>query len=341
MNKNIFKVADLFCGIGGFRLAINQLNQKCVFSSDIDKKCQDVYELNFKEKPVGDITKIKTGDIPSHDILLAGFPCQPFSYAGKKEGLNCENNGQLFFEIIRILNNHKPKMFLLENVKGIKSIDKGNTVKNIINSLEDIGYKTFSTVINSHDFGVPQYRERWYCVGFDKNIDFNFPIGDKKGTKIRDIIEKNLKDNSLALPEREKLLIKNHFSSNDIRVKHDWKYSRPESKIGKHGMYSYLKPDNTLRFHIGDRSKTQIQDFYYSSIDSVSAAIIVTRAPKLWDLKRHLSLTECKRLQGFPDNFKFDCVSNNIGKKLLGNSVTVPVIKSILKSMINKYQSIL
>jgi DNA (cytosine-5)-methyltransferase 1 len=339
MKKNPYKYIDLFAGIGGFRLAMDNLGLKCEFSSEINKSCQDVYELNFGERPSGDITKIKLESIPNFDILVGGFPCQPFSYAGKKNGLKDPRNGHLFFEILRLLKNkeRKPKMFLLENVKGIKSLEKGKTVLNILRSLTDSGYKVYDSVLNSYDFGVPQYRERWFCVGFDRNIHFEFPKGKKSGSKLSDIVEVNEKDSKLRLSDRELTLIKNHFKSKDIRVKHDWTYSKPDSKMGKYGVYSYLKPDKSLRFHVGDFAKSQIQDFYYTSLDGVAPAIIVTREPKLWDLKRRLSLLECQRLQGFPDNFKFDGVTNGVGKKQLGNAVTVTVVQEIIKCMLTAY----
>ncbi len=331
-----YSFIDLFAGIGGNRIAFEKSGARCVFSSDIDKYCQLVYKQNFNEEPAGDISKIDANSIPDFDILTGGFPCQPFSYSGRLKGFEDKTRGTLFFDIIRIIKAKKPKMFLLENVKGLKSHNKGETLKIIEDSLIKLGYSIHWKIINSHDFGVPQKRERWYCVGFDKNIDFKFPIGNKKGSTLADIVDVNNNDPSLKLSQFEIDRIDFHFKSTDIRVKHDSSKYEPSTKKGKHGVYSFLKPDNTLRFHVGDFAKTQIQEAYYVSLKSYAPAIIAAREPKLWDLKRKLSVDECRKLQGFPDWFKFN-VSNNQAKKQLGNSVAIPVIEAIAKTMIHYY----
>lgn len=333
----MYSFIDLFAGIGGFRIALNKNGAFSVFSSEIDENCQKVYFNNFKELPAGDITKINAKSIPDFDILAAGFPCQPFSYSGKLEGFNDKTRGTLFFDIIRILKDKHPKMFILENVKGISSHDKGKTLITIEESLRNLGYKFFYKILNSHDFGVPQKRERWYCVGFDKDVNFEFPIGPKKRTTLKDIVDVNLEDDSLTLTEFELNRINFHFQSKDIRVQHDNSKYGKNTKKGKHGIYSFLKPDKTLRFHVGDFAKTQIQEAYYCSLDSVAPAIIATREPKLWDLKRRLSVKECQRLQGFPDSFKFN-VSDRQAKKQLGNSIAIPVVEAIVKKMIEAYE---
>lgn len=331
------KFIDLFAGIGGFRIALENHGQTCVFSSEIDKYCRQVYEHNFGVIPSGDITKTQAKDIPDFDILAAGFPCQPFSYAGKLEGFNDKTRGTLFFDIVRIISEKKPEMFLLENVKGLKSHDKGKTLDTILSTLKELGYTTYWTILNSHDFGVPQVRERWYCVGFKKKIQFEFPKGTKKNTVLRDIIDFDNTDESLKLSEFELSRIQHHFASSEIRVKHDNSQYKPNTKKGKYGVYSYQKPDGTLRFHIGDKAKTQIQEAYYCCLDSVAPAIIANREPKLWDIQRRLSVNECRKLQGFPDWFEFN-VSNLQAKKELGNSVAVPVIDAIVENMLNYYK---
>jgi DNA (cytosine-5)-methyltransferase 1 len=175
-----FKFIDLFSGIGGFRLAFESVGGDCVFSSDIDKWANQTYFENFEEYPCGDITKIPTSDIPSHDILCGGFPCQPFSIAGRRLGFG-DTRGTLFFEIERILKEKRPRAFLLENVKGLVNHDKGNTLKIILTKLKELGYNVFYEVLNSADYGVPQNRERIYLVGFLDNVqDFNFPLPLKK-----------------------------------------------------------------------------------------------------------------------------------------------------------------
>lgn len=327
---------DLFAGIGGFRIALEKHGAKCVFSSEIDLNCKKVYSENFNETPSGDITKIDVSEIPNFDILTAGFPCQPFSYSGRLEGFNDLTRGTLFFDIAKIISEKKPKMFLLENVKGIISHDKGRTLSTIIEVLSGLNYDLHWTILNSHDFGVPQSRERWYCVGFDKKTDFQFPSKSLYKPILADIIDIHLNDPNLKLTKFEMSRINHHFNSNQIRVQHDSSKYDPKTKKGKYGVYSFLKPDNTLRFHVGDYSKTQIQEAYYSSLKSVAPAIIATREPKLWDLGRRLSVTECMRLQGFPQGYKFN-VSDRQAKRQLGNSVTIPVIEKIFLSMISAY----
>jgi DNA (cytosine-5)-methyltransferase 1 len=333
-----YKYIDLFSGIGGMRIPLDRRGHECVFSSEVDKFAIQVYEHNHKDKVSGDITKIKSSDIPHFDILMAGFPCQPFSFAGAKMGFEDKARGTLFFEIARILKDKRPKMFLLENVKGFKSHDGGKTLATIEESLEELGYEVYHTILNSHHFGVPQKRERWYCVGFDKRVDFTFPEGNRKGTLLKDIIDVNEDNPKLKLSDFEIDRIKFHFESDDIRVQHDNSQYAPHTKKGKHGVFSFLKPDGALRFHIGDASKTQIQEAYYVSLSSVAPTIIATREPKLWDLKRRLSVNECRKLQGFPEEFQFN-VSDAQAKKQLGNSVAVPVIDKIVHNMIESYKA--
>ena len=175
----MFKFIDLFCGLGGIRIPFAELGGESVFSSDIDKYARITYEHNFNEIPWGDITKIDEKDIPSFDILLAGFPCQPFSNAGLKKGFD-DTRGTLFFDILRITKYHKPKVLFLENVKGFKNHNKGTTFNIIKENLENLGYQVNSKVLTAKNFGVPQNRERIYIVAFlDKNISFNFPENSK------------------------------------------------------------------------------------------------------------------------------------------------------------------
>ena len=330
-----YKAIDLFCGIGGFRIALEKLGIKVVFSSDNDNFAQQTYYANFKELPNGDITQINEASIPSFDILTAGFPCQPFSYSGRNEGFSDKTRGTLFFDVLRILRYHKPKMFLIENVKGLKSHNGGKTLEIILESLSDLGYDTHWTILNSYDFGLPQYRERWYCVGFNKKTDFKFPAGNKRGSTLKDIIEINNKDKSLKLSDFELERIDYHFAQckKQIRVEHDNSKYNPNTKKGKNGVFSYQKPDGSLRFHVGDRAKTQIQEAFYACLDTYAPTIIANRVPKLWDIKRKLSVLESKRLQGFPDDYIFP-VSDNQAYKQLGNSVSIPVLERIIENML-------
>lgn len=333
--KQDFTFIDLFAGIGGFRIAGQKNGGKCVFSSEWDKFAQKTYEYNFGEVPFGDITQITPSFIPKHDLLFAGFPCQPFSYSGRNEGFKDKTRGTLFFDILRILEHHKPKMFLLENVKGLKSHDKGKTLDTITEALEKIGYHIKWKILKSYDFGLPQMRERWYCIGSLKEIDFVFPKGKNNNPKLKSIIDKRQPINGLALSDFEVERIGYHFdnvSEDNPRVKHDSSKYKPTTKKGKHGVYSYQKADGSLRFHVGDVAKTQIQEAFYCTVESYAPTIIANRVPKLWDLKRKLSVREAARLQGFPDKFDFP-ISNNQAYKQLGNSVSVPVLDAIIKEL--------
>lgn len=337
-----FKFIDLFAGIGGFRIALQNLGGKCVFTSEWDKYSQITYRANFGETPFGDITKESTKNyIPDEfDVLCGGFPCQPFSYSGKNEGFKDKTRGTLFFDILEIIEKHNPKMFFLENVKGLVSHEKGETMNTIISSLQNLGYDVHWKVLNSLNFGVPQKRERWYCVGFNKKIDFQFPKGNPSSSpKLKDIIEVN-NDSKLKLSDFEIERINFHFSnnSNSERVLHDNSRYSPNTKKGKHGIYSFQKADNSLRFHVGDVSKTQIQEAFYACTNTYAPTIIANRVPKLWDIERKLSVLESKRLQSFPDNFIFP-ISDNQSYKQLGNSVTINVIESIMQQMLKFYNN--
>ena len=340
LGKKRYRAIDLFCGIGGFRLAMEENSVKCVFSSDIDIFAQQTYNANFGEIPSGDITKIEAKDIPSFDILTAGFPCQPFSYAGLCEGFEDETRGTLFFDICRILSYHKPKMFFLENVKGLVSHKNGATLKIILKKLKDLGYDVHWKVLSSLDYGLPQKRERWYCVGFDKNVDFSFPTKINSTPILRDIVDLSEDSKSLRLTKFELDRIKYHFAHCDKqeRVQHDNSKYEPNTKKGKYGVFSYQKPDGSLRFHVGDVAKTQIQEAFYACLDTYAPTIIAGRTPKLWDIERKLSVLEAKRLQGFPDDFVMP-VSDSQAYKQLGNSVSVPIIKMVMKNMISSYEN--
>ena len=171
LNKPRF--IDLFAGIGGFRLGFEQAGYECVFSSELDKDCQLVYQNNFGDKPFGDVTKIQTNDLPDFEVLLAGFPCQPFSISGRKKGFE-DTRGTLFFEICRIIDAKKPQVVVLENVKHLIHHDQGNTFKTIIQTLEDLGYFVSHALLNSKDFGVPQNRERIIIVAVKGTTKFEF-----------------------------------------------------------------------------------------------------------------------------------------------------------------------
>ena len=331
-----FTFIDLFAGIGGFRLAMQKLGGRCVFSSEWDEAAKQTYFENYGEVPFGDITRpeIKALIPQKFDILCAGFPCQPFSYSGQKLGFKDKTKGTLFFDVCEILKEKQPEAFFLENVKGIVSHENGKTIETIRSILTDeLGYDIHETVLSSLNFGLPQKRERWYCVGFKKKTKFEFPEGTKKGAILRDIIDLDNNDSSLILPKVERDRIKYHFEhASEVRVKHDSSRYAPNTKKGKYGVFSFQKSDGSLRFHVGDVAKTQIQEAFYSCLDTYASTIIANRTPKLWDIERKLSVRESARLQGFPDDFKIP-VSDAQAYKQFGNSVSVPVLIEIVKNI--------
>ena len=196
----MYKFIDLFCGIGGFRKALEEKGLECVFSSDIDKDVQEAYSRNFGDKPYGDITEIPENKIPKHDILCASFPCQPFSISGKRLGID-DNNGRLFYEIIRIVQYHQPCIVLLENVKNILNVNNGKVIKAIDQKLDKIGYKVHRHILNASLFGVPQARERVYFVclrkdfGSEYTLKYTKPKETYKKVFLDDILEKEVEEN--------------------------------------------------------------------------------------------------------------------------------------------------
>lgn len=290
------KFIDLFAGIGGIRLGFEDENTECVFSSEWDKFSQKTYEANFGEVPAGDITKISAEDIPSHDILLAGFPCQPFSKIGKREGFKNATQGTLFFDVLRILDFHRPKAFLLENVTGILSNDNGKTMQTIMGALDEAGYDTKFEILNSADFGLPQNRRRVYFVGFlkDLNVDFTFPKGnlDVK-VPISTILEKNVEGYD----------------------------------ISEHLQKSYLfKKDDGKPQIVDENSDFQANTLVatYHKIQRITGTFVRDGKTGL----RLFTKDECKKLQGFPDDFVVP-VSRTQMYRQFGNSVSVPVVKQI------------
>ncbi len=308
----MLKIIDLFAGIGGIRLgfeqAINDNNMdvklKCVFTSEIEKYAVETYKANFNESNInGDITTIPSEDIPDHDILLAGFPCQPFSQAGKKLGFN-ETRGTLFFEIERILLDKKPKAFLLENVKHLKGHNKGNTFKVILKHLKEAGYNVFYKVITAKDFGVPQNRSRIFLVGFrNQNILYNFPEPLGVKTRVGDILEPKVDDK--------------YTISDKMWIGHVNRKKKNKEKGYGFG-YSIFNKDSEYTNTITYR--------YYKD----GAEALIEQKGKN---PRVLTPRECARLQGFSDSFKIP-VSDNRAYRLFGNSVAVPVIKAIATNML-------
>ncbi|MDD5056179.1 MAG: DNA cytosine methyltransferase [Candidatus Peribacteraceae bacterium] len=298
----MFKFIDLFAGIGGIRIPFDELGGKCVFTSEWDKFSCQTYQANFKEKPWGDITKIPAEDIPAHDLLLAGFPCQPFSQAGLKKGFQ-DTRGTLFFNIAEILNHHRPKAILLENVKRLRSHDGGNTLKVITKTLEDLGYTVQSCVMNAKDFGVPQNRERIYIVGFLGDTNFSFPEPPKNKTRLGDILESHV-DAKYTISDKL-------WAGHQRRLR--------EHKAKGFG-FGYCLFDENSEY------TSTISARYYKD----GSEILIKQKGKN---PRKLTPREAARLQGFPDNFIIP-VSDGQAYKQFGNSVAVPAIRAVAKRIV-------
>jgi len=300
-----YKIIDLFAGVGGIRLGFQQIFKSkafFVFSSEIDKFAQTTYRANFGEIPHGDITLIEPKEIPSFDILLGGFPCQPFSNAGLKKGFD-DTRGTLFFDIANIVEHHKPKVVFLENVKGFRNHDKGNTFKVVKKTLEDLGYKVFSEVLNAKHFGLPQNRERIYIIGFlDNDINFEFPKPLNKVIKLGDILEDKVDD---------KYTISDKLWAGHQRRKLEHK------KKGNGFGYSIFNKESPYTSTISAR--------YYKD----GSEILIEQKDKN---PRKLSPKEAGSLQGFPKDFKI-VVSDTQAYKQFGNSVAVPVIEALAKNI--------
>jgi DNA (cytosine-5)-methyltransferase 1 len=295
-----FTYIDLFAGIGGFHLAADALGGKCVFASEIDAEAKRAYKENYKLEPHGDITQIPAAEIPDHDILLAGFPCQPFSIIGKKLGFD-DIRGTLFFEIARILKKKKPKMFVLENVKQLKTHNNGETLETILKKLEGLDYKVYTEVLNALDFGLPQKRERIIIVGFlNKSVNFSFPNPKLEG-KLEDILE------------AESTINVKHFASETIVGKRKAKH--------KSEFYPSIWHEN---------KGGNISSYPYSCALRAGASYNYLLVNGI----RRLTPREMLRLQGFPDTFKIVC-NDSQTRKQAGNAVPVNVIKAVLKEVLN------
>lgn len=318
-NKQKLKFIDLFCGLGGFRLAFESLGAECVFSCDIDKYARETYNNNFKEYPYGDITKINANDIPNHDILCAGFPCQPFSIAGKRLGFE-DTRGTVFFDILRILKEKKPKAFFLENVSGIINHDKGKTLEVIKKSLSELGYFIDYKVINAKDVGYPQNRSRWYCIGINddllkhnKSINFNFPGKKDLYYTLDSILETNVSD-TYKITSIAKENIYNHLKKFKDSNRYDESYK--------------LIANEVRRSRCGFRC------------DGISPCLTAkmgtggNNIPILVEQSRKLTERECLRIMGFPENY-YITPNTHHSYKQIGNSVVVPIIREIGFSLID------
>lgn len=315
--KSQFTFIDLFAGIGGMRLAYENVGGRCVYSNEWNKYSQQTYYANFGEQPEGDITKVDAKTIPDHDILVAGFPCQPFSIAGvskkislgRKTGFEDKTQGTLFFDVCRILKERRPKAFMLENVKNLKSHDKGRTFKTILESLDELKYKVFFAVLDGQNF-VPQHRERIIIVGFDMerygdDIEFDFDITPVNPKPVmRDILEKKV-DDKYTLSDNLWTYLQN--------------YAAKHRAAGNGFGYGIAPLDGVSR---------TISARYHKD----GSEILIAQKGKN---PRRLTPRECARLQGFPESFVIP-VSDTQAYRQFGNSVVVPLIENVAKLIVEK-----
>lgn len=299
----MIRYIDLFCGIGGFRIAANRAFQKfhlhssCVFSCDIDPFCQKAYYENFGEKPMGDIKKVDANSIPEHDLLFAGFPCQPFSIIGNGKGLE-DTRGTLFFDIARIIEAKRPKAFVLENVKRLVSHNQGHTFRRILETLKELGYHVDCKILNALDYGLPQKRERVFIVGFDKPLLFHWPNKTHKRIPLSDILETKVD--------------KKYFASEYIQKKRKDKHTPKEYPT----IWHENKAGNISSYPFSCALRANASHNYL-----------------LVNGERRLTPREMLRLQGFPDWFKIVLPDAQV-RKQTGNSVPVTVVQAILESLV-------
>lgn len=319
--KANFTFIDLFAGIGGMRLAFEEAGGECVYSNEWNKFSQQTYMANFGDMPDGDITQVNADDIPDHDVLVAGFPCQPFSIAGvskknslgRATGFADKTQGTLFFDVCRILEAKRPRAFMLENVKNLCSHDKGKTFKVITESLNELGYEVFYKVIDGQAF-VPQHRERIIIVGFDRErygsfFDFEFNIIPKEPKPvIADILEKEVSE-KYTLSDKLWIYLQN--------------YAAKHKAAGNGFGYGIAPLDGVSR---------TLSARYYKD----GSEVLIEQDGKN---PRKLTPRECARLQGFPDTFAIP-VSDTQAYRQFGNSVVVPLMAAVAKLIINKIKEL-
>lgn len=311
IHKKRFTFIDLFAGIGGFRIAFESTGGECVFASEWDKLAAQTYEANFGDKPEGDITQIPTEDIPDHDILTGGFPCQPFSIAGvtkhkalgNAHGFEHPTQGTLFFDVARIISTKRPRAFLLENVKNLLSHDKGRTFNVIRQTLEDdLNYHVHPVLLDAR-WLVPQHRERIYIVGFKDNPDFNLPPLPDLQPKFRDILEP---------------VVDPKYTLTDHLWKYLQDYAEKHRAKGNGFQYGLTNLDGVAR---------TLSARYYKDGSEILIPQGKGKNP------RRLTPRECARLMGFPEDFKI-VVSDTRAYKQFGNSVAVPVVQHIAQEIV-------
>ena len=315
------KFIDLFAGIGGFRFALESFGADCVYTSEWDKYAQKVYEKNFGDKPDGDITEINEEDIPKHDILCGGFPCQAFSISGNQKGFN-DTRGTLFFDVARIVKLHEPKVLFLENVRNFEKHDDGKTLKVVVNTLKQLNYDVFYKVLNASHYGIPHKRERIFFVCFRKDLgvdNFIFPTNVNKPVKLLDFI----------LPDSE---------TKDFVIERDDIYFHEKVKLDIDIFGNF--PQRPIR--IGTVNKGgQGERIYHECGHSITLSAYgggVGAKTGLYLINgkvRKLAPKECARILGLPESFVLD-ENKNQAYKQFGNSVVVDVLQYILKEIIKR-----
>jgi DNA (cytosine-5)-methyltransferase 1 len=322
----MFKYIDLFAGIGGFRLALDAVGGKCVYSSEVNPSCREVYRSNFGDEPAGDIKQADENSIPDHEVLAGGFPCQAFSIAGNKRGFE-DARGTLFFDVLRIAKAKKPKVVFLENVKNLVHHDRGRTLEVIKSSLEEQGYHFSHEVLNTADFGLAQNRERTIIVASrEKPFDFT-PVKKKKFKKknIKDILE-NETSESLD-PSTYTILEEGLLKRQKSGLIFAGYRNKPSRKSG-------VRPNTE---HLSRVHKQPNRIYHVSGTHPTLAS--QETAGRFWIYDgakvRKLTIKECYSLQGFPKNFK---ISPNKGDayRQVGNSVGIPVIKAVTEEIIRQ-----
>lgn len=343
------RVVSLFSGIGamdeGVVQAIGKEQCEIVFASEIDKYASRSYEILHGIKPFGDITKIHEKDIPDHDLLIGGFPCQSFSISGNRLGFH-DTRGTLFFDVARILEEKKPKMFLLENVKGLTNHDSGRTFEVIKNTLEEMGYTIHTKVINSKHFQAAQSRERIFIVGFLEEKPFSFPIEHKVSSKIKDILEEVVDEKFYLSDERTSTFIPK-VTNRDIKkvgyLDNKYKDKDLQAVFNVDGIAPCITvsgADERKIMIVGNIEDSREHTSRIYSVEGVSCTILCrSDIVKVLEGSRIRKLTplECFRLQTFPDSWFYTLKENKISNtqlyKMAGNAVTISVIKAIVEEM--------
>ena len=299
------KVASLFCGCGGLDYGFHKAGYEIVWSNDFDKYAVETYNANFPNQAVcADLNELDINTIPKHDVLIGGFPCQPFSMMGKEKGFD-DRRGTLFFKVVEIIENqrdrgHQPRIVVLENVRNLMTHDKGRTFKVIKETLEDLGYHVFSAQLNSADYGVPQTRNRVFLVCLMDDVDYTFPNGKELNCTLQDVLENDVADKYFLSERILKTILSNGTGGYYAKSEIDLKVARPLTAT-------------MAKMH------RACQDNYVTQSKGI----------------RRLTPRECARLQGFPDDFKI-VVSDAQAYKQFGNAVTVNVSYAIAQSILDQ-----